>query len=59
VVDVLPLRCPGADLATDLADLGRAAAKYVAAPGEWEVEKGAIVWFANGRIRAWLSPDLL
>ena len=40
-------------------DLGRAAAKLAGASGEWHVEKGAIVWFAGGRIRAWLSADLL
>jgi len=40
-------------------DLGGAAAKLAGAVGEWHVEKGAIVWFAGGWIRAWLSPDLL
>ena len=40
-------------------DLGGAAAKLAGADGEWHVEKGAIVWFAGGWIRAWLSPDLL
>jgi len=40
-------------------DLGRAAARFAGASGEWHVEKGAIVWFEDGRIRAALSPDLL
>ena len=40
-------------------DLGQAAAKLAGAVGEWQIEKGAIVWFAGGRIRAWLSADLL
>jgi phosphohistidine phosphatase len=40
-------------------DLGQAAAKLAGASGEWQIEKGAIVWFADGRIRAWLSTDLL
>jgi phosphohistidine phosphatase len=40
-------------------DLGQAAAKLAGASGEWHIEKGAIVWFAGGRIRAWLSTDLL
>ena len=43
-------------------DLGRAAAQLVGAPGEWVVEKGAIVWLAGGRlarIKAFLPPDLL
>jgi len=40
-------------------DLGRAAAKLAGASGEWHVEKGAIVWFAGGRLRAILSTDLL
>ena len=40
-------------------DLGQAAAKLAGASGEWPIEKGAIVWFAGGRIRAWLSTDLL
>jgi phosphohistidine phosphatase len=40
-------------------DLGQAAAKLAGAAGEWQIEKGAIVWFAGGRIRAWLSADLL
>ena len=43
-------------------DLGRAAAQLVGAPGEWSVEKGAIVWLAGGRparIKAFLPPELL
>jgi phosphohistidine phosphatase len=43
-------------------DLGRAAAELVGAPGEWAVEKGAIVWLTGGRpvrLKALLSPDLL
>jgi phosphohistidine phosphatase len=40
-------------------DLGRAAAKLAGGAGEWHVEKGAIVWFGRGRLKAWLSPDLL
>ena len=40
-------------------DLGRAAARFANASGEWAIDKGAIVWFGGGRIRAWLSPDLL
>jgi phosphohistidine phosphatase len=40
-------------------DLGLAAAKLAGASGEWHLEKGAIVWLAGGRIRAWLSADLL
>ena len=40
-------------------DLGHAAAKLAGASGDWSIEKGAIVWFAGGRIKAWLSPDLL
>ena len=40
-------------------DLGRAAARFAGAGGEWAIDKGAIVWFGGGRIRAWLSPDLL
>jgi phosphohistidine phosphatase len=40
-------------------DLGGAAASLAGASGEWQVEKGAIVWFAGRRIKAWLSPDLL
>ena len=40
-------------------DLGQAAAKLAGASGEWQIEKGAIVWFAGGRIKAWLSADLL
>jgi phosphohistidine phosphatase len=40
-------------------DLGKAAAKLAGASGEWPIDKGAIVWFAGGRIRAWLSTDLL
>jgi phosphohistidine phosphatase len=40
-------------------DLGQAAAKLAGAGGEWPIEKGALVWFAGRRIRAWLSPDLL
>ena len=40
-------------------DLGRAAAKLAGASGEWQVEKGAILWFEGRRIRAALSPDLL
>ncbi|HWI39799.1 MAG TPA: histidine phosphatase family protein [Burkholderiales bacterium] len=40
-------------------DLGKAAAKLAGASGEWPIEKGAIVWFASGRIKAWLSTDLL
>ena len=40
-------------------DLGRAAAKLAGAAGEWHLEKGAIVWLAGGRIKAWLSTDLL
>ncbi|HET7671607.1 MAG TPA: histidine phosphatase family protein [Burkholderiales bacterium] len=40
-------------------DLGRAAAQFAGAPGEWHVEKGAIVWLTGPRLRAWLSPDLL
>ena len=39
--------------------LGQAAAKLAGASGEWQIEKGAIVWFAGGRIKAWLSADLL
>ena len=42
-----------------LPDLGQAAAKLAGASGEWQIEKGAIVWFAGGRIKAWLSADLL
>ena len=40
-------------------DLGRAAAKLAGASGEWHIEKGAICWFVDGRIRALLSADLL
>ena len=40
-------------------DLGQAAAKFAGASGEWPIEKGAIVWFAGSRIKAWLSTDLL
>jgi phosphohistidine phosphatase len=40
-------------------DLGAAAARLAGASGEWPVEKGAIAWFAGGRLKAWLSPDLL
>ena len=40
-------------------DLGQAAAKLAGASGEWPIEKGAIVWFAGGRIKAWLSTGLL
>ena len=40
-------------------DLGRAAAQFAGATGEWHVEKGAIAWFAGPRLKAWLSPDLL
>src|SRR5690349_23094285 len=32
-------------------DLGRAAAKLAGASGEWHIEKGAICWFVDGRIR--------
>ena len=43
-------------------DLGRAAAQFAGAGGEWSIEKGAIFWFAGDlpcRIKAALSPDLL
>ena len=40
-------------------DLGRAAAQFAGAAGEWHVEKGAIVWFSGARLRALVSPDLL
>jgi phosphohistidine phosphatase len=40
-------------------DLGRAAAQFAGATGEWHVEKGAIVWFAGPSLKALLSPDLL
>ena len=40
-------------------DLGRAAAQFAGADQEWHIEKGAIVWFANARLRAVVSPDLL
>ena len=40
-------------------DLGRAAAQLAGASGEWHVEKGAIVWFAGGHLKAMLSTDLL
>ena len=43
-------------------DLGRAAARFAGAGGEWSIEKGAIFWFGRGTpatIRAALSPDLL
>jgi phosphohistidine phosphatase len=40
-------------------DLGAAAAKLAGASGEWHIDKGAIVWFAGGRLRAMLSADLL
>jgi phosphohistidine phosphatase len=43
-------------------DLGRAAAQLVGAAGEWQIEKGAIVWLTGGRparLKALLSPDLL
>ena len=40
-------------------DLGRAAAHLAGARGEWSIQKGAIVWFEDGRLRAALSPDLL
>ena len=41
-------------------DLGRAAAQLCAnTRSEWHIAKGAIWWFAAGRIKAVLSPDLL
>jgi phosphohistidine phosphatase len=40
-------------------DLGAAAAKLAGAAGDWHVEKGAVVWFAAGRLKAFLSADLL
>ena len=43
-------------------DLGRAAAHFLGARGEWSVQKGAIWWLAGpppARVRAVLSPDLL
>ena len=41
-------------------DLGRAAAHLVAnARAEWSIEKGAIWWLVDGRIKAVVSPDLL
>jgi phosphohistidine phosphatase len=40
-------------------DLGQAAAKLARAAGEWHIEKGAILWFGGGRLKALLSPDLL
>jgi phosphohistidine phosphatase len=40
-------------------DLGRAAAKLAGASGEWHIDKGAICWFEDRRLRALLSADLL
>jgi phosphohistidine phosphatase len=40
-------------------DLGGAAARLAGASGEWHIDKGAIAWFAGGRLRAFLSADLL
>jgi len=41
-------------------DLGRAAAELIAnARAEWSIEKGAIWWLVDGRIKAVVSPELL
>ena len=43
-------------------DLGHAAAQLVGAPGEWTIEKGAIVWLVAGRparVKAFLPAELL
>lgn len=40
-------------------DLGRAAATLAGASGEWHVEKGAIVWFSGGHLKALLPSELL
>ena len=43
-------------------DLGRAAARFAGALGEWHIDKGAICWLLGGmpaRIKALLPPELL
>ena len=40
-------------------DLGRAAAQLLGMRGECRIEKGAIWWFEDDKVRAVMSPDLL
>src|SRR3954468_11839412 len=40
-------------------DLGRAAAQLLGMRGECRIEKGALWWFDEGKVRAVMSPDLL
>ena len=40
-------------------DLGRAAAQLLGMKGECRIEKGALWWFDDDKVRAVMSPDLL
>jgi len=40
-------------------DLGRAAAHLLGTKGECRIEKGALWWFEDDKVRAVMSPDLL
>ena len=40
-------------------DLGRAAAQLLGMKGECRIEKGALWWFEDDKVRAAMSPDLL
>ncbi len=40
-------------------DLGRAAAQLLGTRGECRIEKGALWWFEDDKLRAVMSPDLL